>query len=232
MIRHGNKLVNGDVRRHAGVWFHGDEFFRVRFRQPLRGVRVAGESGEQSILGEQMAFAFTRGGDDVEAEPQEHQGGARRHGLRADDTRAPGEAAEQRVERGIQNVRGETLNERVRAMQQGYMLGGDRLERDFEPRGATEGFAGGRFEARQIGLQDGFFIYHRAGKREGGAKEIGDFRRCVPNLRKMCDLLMIKNKSKIFAAQRGGEKLPALGMKRSNGGGPGGQGHRLITGGK
>ena len=101
VICHRNELVNGDVRRHAGVRLHRDEFFRVNFRQPLWSGRVAGKSGEQSILGEQMAFAFARGGDDVEAEPQEHQNRARGHGLRADDTRAPGEAAEQRVERGI-----------------------------------------------------------------------------------------------------------------------------------
>ncbi len=177
MIRHRNELVNGDVRRHAGVRLHCDEFFRVRFRQPLRGGWVAGESGEQRIFGEQMAFALAGRGNDVEAEPQEHQRGARGHGLRADDTRAPGETAEQRVERGVQNVGGETLNERMRAVQQRHMLGGDRLERDFEPRGTTEGFADGGLEARKIGFEDGFVIHDRARKREGGAEEIGDFSR-------------------------------------------------------
>src|SRR5512137_2539878 len=57
------------------------------------------------------------------------------------------------------------------------MLGRDRLKRHFETRDPTESFADGRLEARKIGLEDGFVIHHRAGERERGAEEGGDFSR-------------------------------------------------------
>ena len=105
------RLLWGDIV----VWRSGEQLFCLFGRQPACGLRCALESCQETLFGEHLADMVLSAGHEMVAEAEQQQRCPAGDGLGAHGPAASGNASHHRVERAVDDIGCQILDQRVRA---------------------------------------------------------------------------------------------------------------------